>query len=150
MYGLLCECTQLPTTWHCCRGCGSWYDCSLLPWGHTQCRGACRGADYLWCSTRFVVLCYPLVQARSVFEGTFAVGFRACKIGGAFVMRGTTGTVMMGVLLITLCCCMCISLSLTLCSSKALVGFKIFLIFAWSLEELDELPAFLCGAGNCC
>ena len=61
----------------------------------------------------------------------FAVGFRACKIGGAFVMHGTSGTVMMGVFSITLCCCICISLSLMLCSSKAIVGFKIFLIFAW-------------------
>ncbi len=61
----------------------------------------------------------------------FAVGFLDCKIGGAFVMCGTIGTVMMGVLSITLCCCMSISLSLNLCSSNALVGFKIFLIFSW-------------------
>ncbi len=61
----------------------------------------------------------------------FAVGFRACKIDGTFVMRGTSGTVMMGVLSITLCCFICISLSLTLCSSNALVGFKIFLMFSW-------------------
>ncbi len=61
----------------------------------------------------------------------FAVGFLACKIGGAFVMGGTIGTVMMGVLSITLCCCICISLSRTLCSSNALVEFKIFLMFSW-------------------
>ena len=61
----------------------------------------------------------------------FAVGFHARKIGGAFVMHGTSRTVMMGVLSITLCCCICILLYLTLCSSKAIVGFKIFLLFVW-------------------
>ncbi len=61
----------------------------------------------------------------------FAVGFCACRIGGAFVMCGTSGTVMIGVLSITLCCCICISLSLTLCSSNAPVGFKILLMFSW-------------------
>ena len=61
----------------------------------------------------------------------FAAGFRACKIGCAFVMHGTSRTAMMGVLSITLCCCICILFFLTLCSSNALVGFKIFVMFAW-------------------
>ncbi len=43
-----------------------------------------------------------------------AIGFQACKIGGASVMRVITGTVTIGVLLITLCCCPCNSPSLTL------------------------------------
>ena len=78
----------------------------------------------------------------------FAVGFCTSKIGGAFVMCGTSRTVMMGVLSITLCCCIRISLSLTLCSSNALVGFKIFLMFSW--RSLMSRRLFLRGAGDCC
>jgi hypothetical protein len=70
----------------------------------------------------------------------FAVGFCTSKIGGAFVMCGTSRTVMMGVLSITLCCCIRISLSLTLCSSSEIVGFKIFLMFAW--RSLMSLKPF--------
>ncbi len=43
-----------------------------------------------------------------------AVGFQACKIGGASVMHVITGTVAIGVLSITLCCCSRNSPSLTL------------------------------------
>ncbi len=43
-----------------------------------------------------------------------AIGFWACTIGGASVMRVITGTVTIGVWSITLCCCSCNSPSLTL------------------------------------
>ncbi len=43
-----------------------------------------------------------------------AVGFHACKIGNASMMRVITGTVRIGILSITLCCCSRNSPSLTL------------------------------------
>jgi hypothetical protein len=117
--------------WHCRLGCRSWYNLGLLPWGHTQHGGACKGPDYLWYGTLVLFRVTRWYKCGVSLRVRFAVGFRACKIGGAFVMRGTSGAVMMGLLSIILRSCICISLALTLFSSKALVGFKIFLIFAW-------------------
>ncbi len=92
-----------------------------------------------WVGSRLILGTPPGVLFRVTRECTrgvslrfhFAVGFRDCKIGGAFVIRGTVGTMMMGMLSITLCCCIRVSLSLTLCPSNASVGFKIFFIFSW-------------------
>ncbi len=53
-------------------------------------------------------------RRRVSLRACLAVGFRDCKIGGTSVMHVTTGTVRIGVLLITLCCCSCNSPSLTL------------------------------------
>ena len=116
--------------WRCHRGCGSWYDLSLLP-GDTHSAGVCIEGLIIFGTPPSVLFGVTRWCMRGVsLRVRFAVGFCACKIGGTFVMRGTSGTVMMGVLSITLCCCIHISLSLTLCSSKAIVGFKIFLMFA--------------------
>jgi hypothetical protein len=131
MHGLLSKSMQLPMVGCCCLGCGSLYApvhflgvrCSV--WarvGGLIIVGTLPGV--LFCVTRW---CKHGVSLRVCF----AVGFLACRIGGAFVMRGTSWTVMMGVLSITLCCCIRITLSLTLCSFNAFVGFKIFLMFAW-------------------
>ena len=52
-----------------------------------------------------------------LFSALFAIGFRACMMGGAFVMRGM---VRIGVSLITLCCSsrtLC-CYALTLCSVR--------------------------------
>jgi hypothetical protein len=67
-----------------------------------------------------------------IFSARFAVGFRDCIIGGAFVMRDM---VRMGVLSITLCCCI-----LTLCSCSVIScpvsragGSTICLILFWRI-----------------
>ncbi len=122
---------QPPLAQRSCLGCGSLCYHSLFPRGHTDCRGAGGGSAYLWYAARCVV-CVTRECMRGVsLRVHFAVGFLDCKIDGAFVMRGTVGTVMMGALSITFCCCMRVSLSLTPCSSNASAGIKIFLIFSW-------------------
>jgi hypothetical protein len=85
--------------------------------GDTRCAGegvpvcvlfiAGRAPGVLFLVTRW---CRHGVSLRA----RLAVGFWDCKIGGASVMRVTTRTVRIGILLITLCCCSCNSPSLTL------------------------------------
>ena len=74
--------------------------------GDTRSAGARVGGLVIFGMPPGVLFCVTRWCIRGVsLRVRFAVGFLACKIGGAFVMRGTAGTVMMGVLSITLCFC---------------------------------------------
>ena len=118
--------------------------------GDTRSVGACVGGLIIFGTAPGVlILVTRWCKCGVSLRVRFAVGFRACKIGGAFVMCGTSGTVMMGVLSITFCCCIPLSLSLALCSSNAIAGFKIFLMFAWrSLRSLWSFCVALVIAVN--